>query len=127
MVVHYPRTVWKNSYAKHKVNGKTYNNKGNKPRKLSVSKSNNFIPKNNNSKKLSYKDGYELSILPEKISKLEKRLHLLEEDLKDTDLYHKDVKKFNAITTEITTIKQDLSVKEERWLQLQILNEEINS
>ena len=25
MVVHYPRTVWKNSYAEHKVTGKTYN------------------------------------------------------------------------------------------------------
>ena len=24
MVVHYPRTVWKNSYAEHKVTGKTY-------------------------------------------------------------------------------------------------------
>ena len=27
MVVHYPRTVWKNSYAEHKVTGKTYHNK----------------------------------------------------------------------------------------------------
>ena len=25
MVVNYPRTVWKNSYAEHKVTGKTYN------------------------------------------------------------------------------------------------------
>ena len=25
MVVHYPRTVWKNSYAEHLVTGKTYN------------------------------------------------------------------------------------------------------
>ena len=25
MVVHYPRTVWKNSYAEHVVTGKTYN------------------------------------------------------------------------------------------------------
>ena len=131
--------VFENNYKilKHEGNFSSYQQKfglsklkskiTNKPRKQSVSKSNNFIPKNNNLKKLSYKDGYELSILPEKISKLEKRLHLLEEDLKDTDLYHKDVKKFNAITTEITTIKQDLSIKEERWLQLQILNEEINN
>ena len=27
MVVQYPRTVWKNSYAEHEVTGKTYNNK----------------------------------------------------------------------------------------------------
>ena len=25
MVVHYPSTVWKNSYAEHEVTGKTYN------------------------------------------------------------------------------------------------------
>ena len=25
MVVHYPRTVWKNSYAEHEITGKTYN------------------------------------------------------------------------------------------------------
>ena len=25
MVVHYPKTVWKNSYAEHEVTGKTYN------------------------------------------------------------------------------------------------------
>ena len=25
MVVHYPRTVWKNSYAEHELTGKTYN------------------------------------------------------------------------------------------------------
>ena len=25
MVVHYPRTLWKNSYAEHEVTGKTYN------------------------------------------------------------------------------------------------------
>ena len=25
MVVHYPRTVWKNSYAEHEVTSKTYN------------------------------------------------------------------------------------------------------
>ena len=25
MVVHYPRSVWKNSCAEHKVTGKTYN------------------------------------------------------------------------------------------------------
>ena len=25
MVVHYPRTVWKNSFAEHEVAGKTYN------------------------------------------------------------------------------------------------------
>ena len=42
MVVHYPRTVWKNSYAEHEVTGKTYNlkkkkKKINSTRKLKLS------------------------------------------------------------------------------------------
>ena len=34
MVVHYPRTVWKNSYAEHEVTGKTYNLKKKKKNDL---------------------------------------------------------------------------------------------
>ena len=37
MVVHYPRTVWKNSYAaEHEVTGKTYNLKKNKKKHIIV-------------------------------------------------------------------------------------------
>ena len=33
MVVHYPRTVWKNSYVEHEVTGKTYKLKKKKKKK----------------------------------------------------------------------------------------------
>ena len=33
MVVHYPRTVWKNSYAEHEVTGKTNKEKNRKKEK----------------------------------------------------------------------------------------------
>ena len=36
MVVHYPRTVWKNSYAEHEVTGKTYNKKKKKSKPLQI-------------------------------------------------------------------------------------------
>ena len=38
MVVHYPRTVWKNSYAEHQVTGKTYNLKKNTTKDMEVEK-----------------------------------------------------------------------------------------
>ena len=36
MVVHYPRTVWKNSYAEHEVTGKIYNLKKKKKKDLTL-------------------------------------------------------------------------------------------
>ena len=41
--------------------------------------------------------------------------------------YDKDFNKFNSITSEITKTKKDLSIKEDKWLKLQILSEEINN
>ena len=40
---------------------------------------------------------------------------------------NKDFNKFNSITSEITKTKKDLSIKEDKWLKLQILSEEINN
>jgi hypothetical protein len=51
----------------------------------------------------------------------------LEKQLNEENLYHNDFNKFNSIISEITKIKDDLSTKEDNWLKLQILNEEINN
>ena len=90
-------------------------------------KSNRFINKETNIKKLSFKEAYALSVLPEEISKLENKLNLLINQLDEENLYYKDFKKFNSITSEITKTKKDLSIKEDKWLKLQILSEEINN
>ena len=44
MVVYYPRTVWKNSYAQHKVTGKTYNNLFFLKSRCEIIKFNNMVP-----------------------------------------------------------------------------------
>jgi len=95
--------------------------------KINIQKTNKFVNKGPNVKKLSYKEAYALTVLPKEISKLEDKLNLLEKQLNEENLYHNDFNKFNSIISEITKIKDDLSTKEDNWLKLQILNEEINN
>ena len=95
--------------------------------KRNIQKINKFVNKGPNVKKLSYKEAYALTVLPKEISKLEDKLNLLEKQLNEENLYHNDFNKFNSIISEITKIKDDLSTKEDNWLKLQILNEEINN
>ena len=95
--------------------------------KLINQKSKNVINKETNIKKLSFKETYALSVLPKEISKLENKLDLLINQLDEENLYYKDFNKFNSITSEITKIKKDLSIKEDEWLKLQILSEEIKN
>ena len=95
--------------------------------KRNIQKTNKFVNKGPNVKKLSYKEAYALTALPKEISKLEDKLNLLEKQLNEENLYHNDFNKFNSIISEITKIKDDLSTKEDNWLKLQILNEEINN
>ena len=95
--------------------------------KRNIQKTNKFVNKGPNVKKLSYKEAYALTVLPKEISKLEDKLNLLEKQLNEENLYHNDFNKFNSIISEITKIKDDLSTKEDNWLKLQILSEEINN
>ena len=95
--------------------------------KRNIQKTNKFVNKGPNVKKLSYKEAYALTVLPKEISKLEDKLNLLEKQLNEENIYHNDFNKFNSIISEITKIKDDLSTKEDNWLKLQILNEEINN
>ena len=101
--------------------------KSTKSVKRNIQKTNKPVNKGPNVKKLSYKEAYALTVLPKEISKLEDKLNLLEKQLNEENLYHNDFNKFNSIISEITKIKDDLSTKEDNWLKLQILNEEINN
>ncbi len=80
-----------------------------------------------NKKKMSFKDSYYLETLPLKIEKLEKELKEYETILNDRDLFKNDRKTFDKVTTEITNIKKIINEAENKWLELQILNDEINN
>ena len=76
---------------------------------------------------MSYRDAYDLKILPLKIEKLEKELKEYEIILNDKDLFRNDRKAFDKAAIEITNIRKIISESENKWLELQILNEEINN
>ena len=80
-----------------------------------------------NKKKMSFKDSYYLEKLPLKIEKLEKELKEYETILNDRDLFKNDRKTFDKATTQITNIKKIINESENKWLELQILNDEINN
>ena len=77
-------------------------------------------------KKLTFKDTYELKILPQKIEEMEKKLEKLESLLSKENLYKDDKKTFDDTINQIGEIKTKLSIAEERWLEIQILNDEFN-
>ena len=77
-------------------------------------------------KKLTFKETYELKILPQQIENLEKELKQLEILLSKDNLYNDDKKTFDETINLITKTKKELSLAEEKWLKIQILNDEIN-
>ena len=86
-----------------------------------------IVAKNVNKKrKLSFKDTYDLKNLPVQIEKLERELKEYETILNKKDLYQNDRKTFDKAAIKITNIKNNISKAEDKWLSLQILNDEIN-
>ena len=57
---------------------------------------------------------------------MEKKLEKLESLLSKENLYNDDKKTFDHTINQIGEIKKNLSFAEERWLEIQILNDEIN-
>ena len=65
-------------------------------------------------------------MLPLKIEKLEKELKDYENILNIKNLYENDRKTFDKAANEITNIKKNISKAENKWLELQILKDEMN-
>jgi ATP-binding cassette subfamily F protein uup len=82
-------------------------------------------PKNKSSGKLSFKDKHALETLPGEIDKIEATLSQLESELADPTLFTKNPERFNAATKEHARLTEDKAAKEERWLELEMLREEI--
>ena len=66
---------------------------------------------------------YELEQLPNEIDNFQKKILEINNELKDTNLYLDNYDKFTSITNELTTLKDQLYQKEERWLKLLDLQE----
>ncbi|MCF3936510.1 ATP-binding cassette domain-containing protein [Acuticoccus sp. M5D2P5] len=75
--------------------------------------------------KLSFREKHDLETLPAKIEALEKEIAEMSERLADPNLYAKDPKRFDALTTAITEKQTEREAAEERWLELEMKREEL--
>ncbi len=76
-------------------------------------------------KRLSFNEQHALKTLPGRIAELEARVAALQARLDDPALYGRDREAFNEVTAALTTAQAEMAAAEERWLELEMLREEI--
>ena len=76
-------------------------------------------------RKLSFKDQHALKTLPGEIAKLEAEIARLNTKLHDPAFYTKDPAAFSKATERLGTAQSELAAAEERWLELEMLREEL--
>ena len=76
-------------------------------------------------KKLSFKQQYALDNLPKEIAELEKTIAKYQAKLGEDNFYTKDPKGFNKINDAVTDLQNKLAVKEEEWLEVEMIKEEL--
>ncbi|HEY5337085.1 MAG TPA: ATP-binding cassette domain-containing protein [Rhizomicrobium sp.] len=76
-------------------------------------------------KKLSFNDKHALDTLPAKMAALEKDIAALHVKLADGDFYVRDPKGFAAQSAKLKEAEATLASSEERWLELEMLREEL--
>jgi len=78
-------------------------------------------------RKLSFKDKHALDTLPAQIAALEEEIAGLEARLADARLYAADPKAFTATSARLSAAQAERSAYEERWLELEMLREEMGA
>ncbi len=76
-------------------------------------------------RRLNFNEKHALETLPKTIEKLQAEIARQQNVLDDPDLYARDRKKFDQTSAAIATAQQELAAAEDRWLELEVLREEI--
>jgi ATP-binding cassette subfamily F protein uup len=76
-------------------------------------------------RRLNFNEKHALETLPKTIARLQAETAKQQRLLDDPDLYQKDRKKFDEASAAIATAQQELAAAEDRWLELEVLREEI--
>ena len=84
-------------------------------------------PKAEKKQKLSYSQQRKLDLLPQEIEQIEQKIQEIDEALGDSSLYNADREKFTNLSTERANLQAELETKENEWLELQLLQEELFS
>ncbi len=78
-------------------------------------------------RRLSFKEKHALETLPKQMAKLHDEARKLGEALADPGLYARDAKAFAEKSERLAAVQGELAAAEEKWLELEILREEIES
>jgi ATP-binding cassette subfamily F protein uup len=76
-------------------------------------------------RRLNFNEKHALETLPRKIAKLQAEIAKQQRHLDDPDLFRKDRKKFDQASDALTKTQRELHEAEEKWLELEVLREEI--
>jgi ABC transport system ATP-binding/permease protein len=76
-------------------------------------------------RRLSFNEKYALETLPGEIAALQDKIRRAQERLADPGLYARDRKAFDDISAALVAAQTELAAAEDRWLELEILREEI--
>ncbi len=76
-------------------------------------------------RRLSYKDKFALETLPQEMAALETRIAALQATLDDPTLFARDRKVFDETSQALARAQAGLAAAEEKWLQLELLREDI--
>jgi len=78
-------------------------------------------------RRLSFNEKHALETLPKTMAKLQAEITKQQKLLYDPELYAKDRKKFDTASAAIAKAHAELDAAEEKWLELEMLREEIES
>jgi ATP-binding cassette subfamily F protein uup len=78
-----------------------------------------------NKRKLSFNEQHDLKTLPKRMSEIEAKIAKVQEILADADLYSRDPARFQKAMDALTQLQTELHTAEERWLELEMLREEL--
>ena len=92
-----------------------------------VTKNANSTPASTAKRRLSFNEKHALETLPKTMAKLQAEIAKQQKLLDDPELYAKDRKAFDAASSAIAKAQADLDAAEEKWLELEMLREEIES
>ena len=76
-------------------------------------------------RRLNFNEKHALETLPKTIAKLQADVAKQQRQLDDPDLYRKDRTKFDQASAAIAKAQHELAAAEDRWLELEVLREEI--
>jgi ATP-binding cassette subfamily F protein uup len=76
-------------------------------------------------RKLSFNEKHALETLPAKMAALQTKVSTLNATLADPGLYARDRKVFDEATAALASAQSELAAAEERWLELEMLREEV--